>query len=117
MQITSKKPISMVLNRNGGTVITARIDFWRATPQGWDLAGSSLFQNVTKKNETHSANLPKGSYTAVLVCRMEESINGVYDFDMLVNGTSVGSDSGNVDTTSNPHDSKFYKNQFVIDVQ
>jgi hypothetical protein len=116
MQVVSPTPAALQLRRKGGSIVTARLDFWSATPAGWQLAGSSIFQNVTAPSETQHAPLPKGQYTAVFTCRVEESINGVYDFHFDVGPTAVYADSGNVNTTSDPHDSKVYKDQFVLDV-
>jgi hypothetical protein len=116
MQVNATSPVSLNFNRHGGSVITARLDFWRSTPQGWQLAGSNLFQAVTLPQEVQVATLAPGSYTTVFTCRVEESVNGVYDFAMTAGGVDIGHDAGNVDTTSNAHDSKVYKNQFVLNV-
>jgi hypothetical protein len=116
MQVTTTTPVALELKRQGGSIITARLDFWLPTPAGWQLAGSNVFQKVTAPTERQQAKLPKGDYTAVFTCRVEESINGVYAFSFDAGGTSVYADSGNVNTTPNPHDSKVYKDQFVLTV-
>ncbi len=117
MKIQSPTPVPLELQRGGGSVITTRLDFWSSTPSGWELAGSSLFQAVTKPREVQLPALPPGTYTSVLTCFVEESVNGIYAFDMSVNGVSIAKDHGNVDTSTSPHDSKVYKDQFVLVVQ
>lgn len=117
MQVNSKSPIQLEFLRGGGSIIASRLDFWSPTQTGWVLADSKLFQAVTKPIERQNPKLAVGIYTVVFTCRVEESINGIYNFEMKVNSVSVGADHGNVDTTSNPHDSKAYKNQFVLVVQ
>ncbi len=114
MQVKAKAPFDVQLTRAGGSVITARLDYWSATPQGWQLAGSNLFQDVVLSPEVEPAPLAKGQYTAVFTCRVEESINGVYAFELAVAGKALYQDQGNVNTTPNPHDSKAYKDQFVL---
>jgi hypothetical protein len=116
MQISAASPVRLQLKRAGGSVITARLDCWSATPTGWQLAGSVAFQDVANPLETQSITLKKGQYTCVFTCRVEESVNGVYDFEFGVGGKPLYADHGNVNTTSDPHDSKAYKDQFVLDV-
>lgn len=109
-------PISVQLDRKGGTVITARLDVWRATTTDWVLEASLIYQKVTSASETQQVTLAPGSYSAVIVCRVEESINGAYEFNVKANGSVVASKVGNVDTTANPHDAEMYKNQFAIEL-
>ncbi|MBG9390652.1 hypothetical protein [Caenimonas aquaedulcis] len=117
MLITAKAPVQLSLARSGGTIITARLDFWEATPNGWKAAGSNLLQQVTQALEKQQASLQPGQYTCVLTCRVEESVNGVFDFDIQVANKSVGAAHGDVNTTSDAHDSQAYKNQFILQVQ
>jgi hypothetical protein len=114
MQVTSSAPVPLELRRKGGSIVTSRLDVWLATPAGWRLEGSSVLQNVTAPVERQSMKLAKGQYTAVFTCRVEESINGVYEFNFDVGPTPVYADKGNVNTTSDPHDSKVYRDQFVL---
>jgi len=116
MHVTSPSPVTMELTRGGGSIILARADFWQSAPTGWVLVTSASFQNVAKSPETQTVKLPKGQYTVVFTCRVEESINGVYDFAFSTAGKPLYADKGNVNTTSDPHDSKAYKDQFVLDV-
>ena len=111
-------PISIKLDRDGGTIITARVDIWRPiqTGSGWHLEQTLSYQQVTSRNETQQVSLAKGNYSAVVVCRVEESINGVFDLIVSANGSVVAKKSGNVDTTANPHDAEMYKNQFALEV-
>jgi hypothetical protein len=116
MKVSSTSPVAMNLKRGGGSIILARVDFWSATPTGWKLIASANFQNVASKAEAQSTKLAKGQYSVVFTCRVEESVNGIYDFKFDVAGVALYADSGNVNTTSDPHDSKVYKDQFVLDV-
>lgn len=116
MQVTSPAQVALELRRKGGSIITSRLDVWSATQSGWQLEDSALFQKVTMAVERQQMKLKKGQYTAVFTCRVEESVNGVYDFNFDVGATPVYADHGNVNTTSDPHDSKVYRDQFVLDV-
>ncbi|RZI84553.1 MAG: hypothetical protein EOP38_08740 [Rubrivivax sp.] len=116
MQVTTPTPVVLQLRRQGGSLIQSRVDFWSATPTGWQLAGSDIFQNVTKPIEQQQAKLAKGQYTVVFSCRVEESINGTYGFEFDVGSTAVYADKGTVNTTPDPHDSKVYKDQFILNV-
>lgn len=116
MQIQSNNPVPIELERGGGCVVTGRVDYWRAAEQRWELAGSSLFQQVTKPTETQEIRLPGGLYNVVFTCRAEESINGMFSVALKVNGTLVATTQGNVDTTSSAHDSAAYKNQFILTI-
>lgn len=116
MQVTSSTPVPLELRREGGSIITVRVDFWMPTAAGWKLVSSNLFQKVTSATERQAAKLAAGHYTAVFTCRVEESVNGVYGFGFDVGGTAVYADHGNVNTTPHPHDSKVYKDQFVLTV-
>lgn len=116
MQTTATSPVGLELKRNGGAIVTARIDIWSASPQGWNLHTSSVFQKVASKIELQSVKLPQGQYTVVFTCRVEESVNGVYAFAFNVANTALYADQGNVNTTPDPHDAKVYKDQFVLDV-
>ena len=117
MKAISTNPVNLILNRKGGCVITSRLNFWVASQAGWQLAGSSIFQNVTSPREHQTITLPSGSYTVVSKYFVEESVNGVYEFEMFVSNQSIGSKGGDINTTSNPHDSMTFKNQFVLEVQ
>jgi len=117
MQITSNTPLALNLTRRGGSIITARLDCWSATQQGWKLAGSAVFQDVTKPSEPQSISpLAKGQYTAVFTCRVEESINGVYEFTFSAANQQLYADKGNVNTSPAPNDWKAYKDQFILDI-
>jgi hypothetical protein len=43
-------------------------------------------------------------------------LNGVYRFDLDIDGNTVFQDHGDVNTTSAKNDSKVYKDQFVLEV-
>lgn len=116
MLVQSASPVSLSLSRSGGSIIQSRLDIWRSTANGWQAVGSSLFNQVTQATESQNLKLPKGTYAAVFTCRVEESINGVYDFGFSVGMQKLYADKGNVNTTNDPHDSKAYKDQFVLEV-
>jgi hypothetical protein len=106
--------LTLVLYRSGGCIITARLDIWTATKTEWVLAASKVFQDVANPHEVQTAGLQPGLYTAVLTTRAEESINGVFSLQFDVNGATVAKKSGDVNTTSDPHDSVGFKSQFVL---
>lgn len=117
MHVISTTPIAFVLQRDGGAIITCRLDIWKASGSGWDLIHSALYQDVTSPIEVQEIVLLPGLYTAVFVCRVEESINGIYSIKAVLNDTIVAEKAGNVDTTSQPHDVAAYKNQFILEVK
>lgn len=114
MQVTTTSPLTLALHRSGGCVITARLDIWSATASDWVLIASNVFQNVVLVTETQNATLKKGTYLAILAVRVEESINGAFAFKFDVNGATVATKSGDVDSTSDPHDSMGFKSQFML---
>jgi len=116
MQVSSQSPVPFQFKRKGGSIITSRADVWSAVASGWKLVDAVVFQQVTAPNEQLSLKLQKGQYTVVFQCRVEESVNGVYDFGLNCGASAVFADNGNVNTTSDPHDAKVYKDQFVLDV-
>ena len=117
MQVTTNSPFNIELQRRGGAIIVCRVDYWLPTQSDWDLKDSTHFNHVTTEVESHSVNLASGHYTVVAKFFVEESINGVFDFNLLVNGQSVSSKSGDVNKTSSSSDSMTYKSQFVLHVQ
>lgn len=116
MKVQSGTPVSAIFHRGGGTVIVARIDYWSATPHGWEFEGQNTFQAVTQRTEPLTAPLPPGTYTAVLTVWVEESVTGFFNFDMWVAGVSVYASSGDVNTTSDPKDKTTFKTQFLLEV-
>ena len=116
MHITSKGPINFELHRSGGAIVAARLDVWKATESGWTAVQSAVFQDITSAIEQQTFQISSGSYTAVLVCHVEESINGIFSLRAFLDGTLIAEKEGDVDTTSQPQDIKVYKNQFIIDV-
>lgn len=116
MKVSTPSPVKFELKRDGGAIVTARVDVWSASANGWSPVSSSVFQKVTNKVETQSVKMAKGSYTVVFTCRVEESINGIYAFGFDVAGSAIYADKGNVNTTPDPRDAKVYKDQFVLDI-
>jgi hypothetical protein len=117
MKVISTNPTQFTVKRKGGCIIVNRLDFWIATQDDWQLAASLNFQDVQSHQEDQSIILPKGNYTVVTKNFIEESINGVFSFEIAIGSQIVGSKSGDVNTTSSPHDSMTYKNQFILEVQ
>lgn len=117
MLINSKEAIKFTLHRDGGAIVIARLDIWTAVGSGWKIVESALLQNVAKSPEDYTFQpIQPGTYTAVLVCHVEESINGIFSLKAIINDTLVAEKEGDVDITSQPHDTKVYKNQFLLDV-
>jgi len=107
----------MSFDRRGGSIITARVDVWREADEEWLHVAELVFDNPLVLSEKRSSSLPDGRYTCVFKCRVEESLNGRYAFDLGVGGKSTFVDSGDVNTTSSQHDSKVYRDQFVLAVR
>lgn len=112
-----KSPFQLEFTRSGGALVTARLDVWQATNAGWQPAAQYEFRQATQPREVVTGTLAQGSYTCVFQCYVEESLNGKYAFSFSVGGVGTYSDSGDVNTTSAPNESKVYKDQFILVVQ
>jgi hypothetical protein len=113
----SKSPVPFEFERSGGSLITARVDIWKATEDGWLAVGACEFNDPTAPNEQAQVKLDAGSYTCVFQCSVEESINGVYEFTLTVGGKATFADKGDVNTTMARDDQKVFKDQFILEVQ
>ena len=113
----TSSPVPFRFKRSGGSIVIARIDVWEPTPSEWKSVGQFHFKDSTKSTESTSGALPKGSYTCVFQCYVEESLNGKYGFSLDVGGKRTFEDDGDVNTTSAPDDHKVFKDQFVLHVQ
>lgn len=113
---TAKSPIKMTVKRAGGSIIHVRVDVWRATETDWEAVDQYEFIESTESSETIKKTLPKGSFTCVARCYVEESLNGMYDMKFDVDGTETFTASGDVNTTNAPNDSRVFRNQFVLEV-
>jgi len=113
---TSKSPVSFSFERSGGSLIVAQVDVWEATASDWKLAGQFKFNDATQAAQTQSGVLPKGSYTCIFQCFVQESLNGKYKFSFDVGSKTTYEDEGDVNTTSASNDSKVFKDQFVLEV-
>lgn len=107
----------MQFTRKGGSIITARVDVWKAGPNGWQAIEIFNFSDPLKPVETITKPLAKGDYMCVFQCYVHESLNGKYDFTFDVAGQRTFFDDGDVNTTSSPDDSKVFKDQFQLTVQ
>jgi hypothetical protein len=107
----------MSFDRSGGSIIAARVDVWKPQENQWVQVAAVEFDEPLKTTETVSTKLPKGQYTCIFKCFVEESLNGHYDFNFLVHGKKTFFASGDVNTTSAPDDAQVFKNQFVLKVQ
>ena len=114
MKINTGLTANIEFSRSGGCVLQSRLDIWKATEADWELVSVVEFLKVATTIETHSLNLIAGDYTVVAKFFVEESINGVFSFALRVNGNDVVLKDGDVNTTSNPHDSTVFKNQFML---
>lgn len=113
---TSKSPVTFAFERAGGSIIIGQIDVWKATSKDWQLVSQIKFSDVTAPSESKDETLPKGDYTCVFQCFVQESLNGKYEFELDVAKKSTYLDSGDCNTTSAPNDTKVYKDQFLLEV-
>lgn len=111
------KEFVMSFRRQGGSIITARVDVWRAEGDQWKHVAELPFDRSVVDVERQSRQLPAGEYTCVFQCFVEESLNGRYDFELSVNDAATYADNGDVNTTAAKNDSKVYKDQFILEVQ
>ena len=107
----------MSFERSGGAIIAARVDIWKPAADQWRQVAAMEFENPLQSIEKVKGKLPRGQYTCVFQCFVEESLNGRYDFNFAVDGKATFVDSGDVNTTTASNDSKVFKDQFVLDVQ
>lgn len=107
----------MSFSRAGGSIITARVDVWRASGDQWVHVDALPFDRPVVPKERQDRQLDRGEYTCVFQCFVEESLNGKYDFDLSVDGSPTYVDQGDVNTTAAKNDSKVYKDQFILEVQ
>lgn len=110
-------PVSFDFAREGGSIILARVDIWKAKADGWELKASHEFKEAVKATESASLPLPKGSYTGIFQCFVQESLNGRYRFDFSVGGKATFLDEGDVNTTPAKDDTKVFKDQFIVEVK
>lgn len=111
--LAAGSPLMLEVVRKGGSIIAARFDFWRIEAPG-GLAGSKVLESVKLAHEVQQLALPPGQYTCVLTVRVEESLNGVFSFQVKVDGQDVGSAHGNVHTARQPNDSRVLHRQFSV---
>lgn len=113
----AKSPVAIDFKRQGGSIILARIDIWKAKVDGWTLLASEEFKDATRPSESVSLTLAKGSYTGVFQCFVQESLNGHYQFELSIGGKATFADNGDVNTTPAKDDTKVFKDQFILEVQ
>jgi len=107
----------MSFSRAGGSIITARVDVWKASGNQWLHVDALPFDRPVLPTEQQARQLDRGEYTCVFQCFVAESLNGKYDFDLSVDGAKTYFDQGDVNTTPAKNDSKVYKDQFILQVQ
>jgi hypothetical protein len=112
-----KSPFELKFSRSGGALVTARLDIWKPAQNDWQSVAQYEFSKGAEATEILQGTLAPGSYTCVFKCYVEESLNGKYSFDFVVDGTDTYSDDGDVNTTAADNDSKVYKDQFILVVQ
>jgi len=111
------KNFEMSLDRSGGSIITARVDIWKAEEDQWVQVAELEFNDPLQSSEKLKRKLPAGQYTCVFQCFVEESLNGRYDFNFAVDAKPTFADTGDVNTTSASNDSKIFKDQFILAVK
>ena len=110
-------PVTFDFAREGGSIILARVDIWKANVDGWELKASNEFKDAVKSNESAKLPLPEGSYTGIFQCFVQESLNGRYSFELSVGGKATFLDKGDVNTTTAKDDTKVFKDQFIVEVK
>lgn len=111
--LTAGSPFLLEVVRKGGSIIAARFDFWRSGSPG-GLAGSRLLQSVELAHEVQQLALPPGQYTCVLTVSVEEYLNGVFSFQVKLDGQQVGAAHGNVNNLRPPDGSRVLHRQFAV---
>jgi hypothetical protein len=111
--LTAGTPLLLEVVRKGGSIIGARFDFWRTAAPG-GLAGSKLLQSAKLAHEVQQLALPPGQYDCVLTVWVEESLNGVFSFQVKLDGQQVGAAHGNVNNLRPPDGSRVLHKQFPV---
>lgn len=116
-QIQSENNVQFGFRRFGGTIITARVDIWAPTKNNdWQLIQSMNFGG-TQQAQQFKYHLLPGKYTCVFSCLVQESLNGVFNFDFYVNNEPIYHDQGNVDTSpADPNQKKPYLDKFELSI-
>lgn len=117
MRVTASSPVAMDVKRVGGALILVRADVWSNAPSGWKLEGSLLLQDPGKKQQQGAVTLGAGDYRVVFSCRVEEGVNGVFDYAFSVGSTQVFTDQGNVDKTAAANEARNFQDEFDLTVQ
>jgi hypothetical protein len=107
----------MSFDRSGGSIVAARVDVWKAQGDEWIPVAEIEFEEPLKSSETVSSKLPKGQYTCIFKCFIEESLNGHYSFVFSVAGKKTFTGSGDVNVTTATDDKRVFRNQFILKVQ
>jgi hypothetical protein len=118
MQVTVNPDFTLTLNRNrGGAIVKAVVDAWKSTGDDWELAGSFPLMDVATKIQKVDVHLEPGvTYLCMLRTEVEESLNGVFDYNLFVNNTKTVVGNGDVNTTGSAHDSAAFKAPFFVEV-
>lgn len=115
MQVNVNQQFQMLLNRNkGGALVRAQVDAWEANGTDWHLVKSFPMLAVLATHQNTACQLPRGTYLCVFRVEVEESLNGVYDYDYFVDGSKVFFGKGDVNTTAATNDSAAFKEQFLL---
>ena len=117
MIVTTSSPVAMSIKRDGGALILVRADVWSNASSGWKREGSVLLQDPGQKQQQGAVILGAGDYRVVFTCRVEEGLNGVFDYTFLVGNTPVFTDQGNVDKTAAANEARNFQDEFDLTVQ
>ncbi|WP_457353508.1 hypothetical protein [Roseateles sp. P5_D6] len=112
----SASPVEFEFSRSGGTIVLAQLDIWQPGANDWTLVATQPFSKAKRPSESVALKLPKGSYTCVFQCFVQESLNGKYGFTFAVAGQDTYADGGDVNTTAAKDDTKAFKDQFILEV-
>ena len=117
MRVITTSPVAMEVKREGGGLILVRADVWSSAPSGWKREGSVLLQDPNQKRQQGSVVLGAGDYRVVFTCRVEEGLNGVFDYTFSAGNTPVFADQGNVDKTAAANEARNFQDEFDLTVQ
>lgn len=113
-------PISFKFYRKGGADIRAEVQIWQKLGDGSysDRPVKRIsFYDATSRVEYQDINLMDGEYVCVILCKVREALNGVFDYKLTIAGDVATDGDGDVNTTSSPYDMEHFRSEYEILVE
>lgn len=107
MPLSANSPVDFQFQRQGGADIQAEVQIWpkkaKYSPTDRPLQ-RVRFSNPLIAHEAMSVPLPPGTYVCVLLAMARESLNGIYNVRLSIEGQQVYNQAGDANSTPKPGD-------------